>query len=80
MPRMTKRINMKPVEAAAPVRKSMWPLIIFGTAAGMTWSWLDPEGADSAARASLNLVAILTQQGFDTISDNMRQMLASRSI
>lgn len=80
MLRMTKRINMKPPEAAAPARKSVWPLIIFGVAAGATWSWLDPDSADDAARESLRLLGLLTQQGLDTISDNMWQLLASRSI
>ena len=77
---MAKRVHMKPVEAAEPIRKSLWPLIIFGVAAGATWSWLDPDGANNAARVSLRVVALLTQQGLDTISDNMKQLIASNSI
>lgn len=77
---MAKRVHMKPVEAAAPNRKSLWPLIIFGAAAGATWSWLDPDGANNAARVSLRVVAVLTQQGLDTISENMKQLIANNSI
>jgi len=77
---MTKRINMRPVEVAAPMRKSVWPLIIFCAAAGATWSWFDPDGADKAASESLRVVQLLAQQGVDVISENMRQLLANNSI
>ena len=80
MQHMSKRINMKPVEIAAQNRKSLWPLIVVGAAAGMTWSWLDPVAADTAAVESLRLLQLFAQQGFDLVSENMRQLLANNSI
>ena len=77
---MTKRIHMRPVEAAAPIKKSVWPLIIFGAAAGVTWSWFDPDSADKAAVESMRLMQVLAQQGIDAISENMKQLLANNSI
>lgn len=77
---MTKRIHMRQVEAAAPIKKSVWPLIIFGAAAGVTWSWFDPDGADKAAVESVRVVQVLAQQGIDVISANMKQLLANNSI
>jgi hypothetical protein len=71
---MPKRPNMKPAEAAAQNRKSLWPLIIFGAAVGVTWSWMDPEGTSRAASVSLDLMHSLALQGFDLVWANMQQL------
>lgn len=71
---MTKRIHLQSPERAAEHRRSLWPLIILGAAAGAAWSWVDPDGTSHAAAESLQLLHAFMQQGLDPILHNFRPL------